>query len=236
MKTVRAVAPPSTALARAKEKAKQTVCLSDARQLSMGVMLYAEEHDDTLPPSTDYSASTTLPERIWTMKVLPYVQSRAVFTCPSARNSNFPSNWTDRGLGSIGYTTATAYDPQSVEGFPTPARISMIESPTLTPLFGDTVSGATPQRYRGYVFDPYNGQPNTLDPRLGTPLISDHDLVSEMSSLPPPALKPLHARHSCRVTLIFAEGHAQSYSAESILSQDKGAYLFWRFRPWPPTP
>jgi predicted lipoprotein len=45
-------------------------------------MLYAEEHEDELPPSTAYSAPTTLPERIWTMKVLPYVQSTAIFSCP----------------------------------------------------------------------------------------------------------------------------------------------------------
>jgi prepilin-type N-terminal cleavage/methylation domain-containing protein len=224
------------ALSRAKEKAKQVNCLSNARQLALGVMLYVEEHADTFPPSTDYSADTSLPERIWTMKVLPYIQSTAVFSCPSVPNKAFASNWAERGLGSIGYTTATAYDPLEVEGFSTFTRASTMTSPTLCPLFGDTPNGPTADKYRGYVFDPYNGQSNQSDPRLGNPLIAPRDLVKELTNLAPAALKPLYARHSGLVILILGDGHAAAYTAASILAQDRGANLHWRFRAWPPSP
>jgi hypothetical protein len=89
------------------------------------------------------------------------------------------------------------------------------------------------------VFDPYNGRPNPVDARLGTPLVADRDLVNEFSSLPPSALKPLHARHSARgddsgrAVLIFGDGHADIYAAAAILAQDKGAALHWRFRAAP---
>jgi prepilin-type processing-associated H-X9-DG protein len=199
-------------------------------------MMYADDNQNTFPPSTDYSVPVALPERIWTMKILLYVQNSAVFACPSAKNSMFPSNWTDRGVGSIGFTTATAYDPQSVEGFPAFTQVSIIDQPSLAPLFGDTASGPTADKYRGYCFDPYNGTPNPVDARFGTPLISERDLVQELNSLPASALKPLHARHAGGVTLIFADGHASSYSATSILPQDKGAALHWRFRPQLPPP
>jgi prepilin-type N-terminal cleavage/methylation domain-containing protein/prepilin-type processing-associated H-X9-DG protein len=219
------------ALGRAKGKAQQVNCLSNARQLAMAVMMYVNENEDAFPPSADYSIPTSNPGRIWTAKVLPYVHNTEVFSCPSAPNRAFPSNWAERGVGSIGYTTATAYDPAQSEGFPTLTRVSMIDSPTLAPLFGDTPNGAGADKYRGFTFDPYNGQPNASDPRLGTPLISTRDLVKELADLPPAALKPLLARHSGMVVLLFADGHAAAYTAEAILAQERGANLHWRFRP-----
>jgi len=218
-------------LARAKEKAKQVNCLSNARQLALGVMMYLEDHDDTFPPSVDYSLPTNDPKRVWPTKVRPYVGSTDVFSCPSVPERAYPSNWAARGLGSIGYTTGTAHDPTGVEGFTTLTRASMMDSPTMSPLFGDSANGPTADKYRGFTFDPYNGAANSLDPRLGTPLISNRDLVEELSALPPSALKPLLARHARRAILIFADGHAAAYTAESILAQEKGAALHWRFRP-----
>lgn len=221
------------ALARAKANARQVNCLSNSRQLALAVMMYVEEHDNTLPPSADYSLPTSQPERIWTAKVLPYVGGSEVFSCPSVPDRAYPSNWTARGLGSIGYTTATAYDPTSAEGFPTMTRAAMMDNPTLTPLFGDTANGPTASKYRGFTFDPYNGAPHPFDPRLGTPLVSEHDLVQKLSTLPPSALKPLLARHGGLAILIFGDGHAAADTSASILAQDRGAALHWRFR-FPP--
>jgi prepilin-type N-terminal cleavage/methylation domain-containing protein len=229
-------------LSRANERARQIKCLSNGRQLGVVVMLYHDDHQQEFPPSTDYTASTDLPERIWTVRVQPYAQSQGIFTCPSARTTAFPTNWSQRGLGSIGYTTATAFDPTHTEGFPSATTTSMMDSPVRTPLFGDTPSGPTSEKYRGYVFDPYNGADNGSDPRQGTPLIADRDLVKELDTRPPALLKPLFARHfakgnnSGRATLIFADGHAHAYIAASILAQDSGEGLFWRFRPIPCPP
>lgn len=121
----------------------------------------------------------------WTRIILPYVKDTQIFTCPSALRTGFPTDWSTRGLGSIGYTAATAHDPLQVEGLLQPAVLPQMEEPARTPLFGDTASGPTSEKYRGYVFDPYVGQPNPTDPRLGTPLVADRDLVQELNHLPP---------------------------------------------------
>lgn len=173
------------------------------------------------------------------MRLQPYLSSYNILTCPTARNGEVPTNWASRGVGSIGYTTATAYDPADIEGFSSLTRVGTMANPAETPLFGDTLNGPTTDKYRGYVFDPYNGQDNAVDPQLGTPLVSDRDLVKELSALPPAALKPLYARHfakgddSGRAMLIFGDGHASFHSAASILVQENGARLLWRFRPRP---
>jgi prepilin-type N-terminal cleavage/methylation domain-containing protein len=224
-------------LGRAQGKARQIKCLSNARQLAWSVMLYAEDHENLFPPSTDYGLATSLPERIWTMKIQSYVGSLDIFTCPSARIDAVSTNWDSRGWSSMGYTTTTALDPAGKEGFTTLTSTSIIQDPTRTPLFGDTPAGPTLEKYRGYVFSPYNGLDNVFDPQAGTPLIADRDLVKELASHPPSALKPLYARHNAnndntgRAILIFADGHADAYTASSILKQDKSAYLLWRFRP-----
>jgi prepilin-type N-terminal cleavage/methylation domain-containing protein len=223
-------------LSQARERARMTRCLSNARQLAMAVQSYAQDFDEALPPSTNYAVPTSVPERIWTRLIQPYVRDTSIFTCPSASGSGFPTDWAQRGIGSTGYTAATAYDPQEREGFTTPARLTQIEEPARTPLFGDTPGGPTAQKYRGYVFDPYVGKSNPVDPRLGTPLVADRDLVQELNHLPPAQLKPLFARHFAtgdnrgRATLILADGHAKTFSAAAILAQEKGANLLWRFR------
>jgi prepilin-type N-terminal cleavage/methylation domain-containing protein len=219
------------ALVRGKVKAKQVNCLSNARQLALGVMSYTDEHDDTFPPSANYSLPTSNPDRVWPTKVLPYVGSPDVFSCPGVPERAYPSNWAARGVGSIGYTTATAYDPAGVEGFTSVTRASAMVNPTVSPLFGDSANGPTADKYRGFTFDPYNGVANALDARLGTPLISDRDLVKDLAALPPSALKPLLSRHARLAILILGDGHAAAYTAETILEQERGAALHWRFRP-----
>ena len=99
-------------------------------------------------------------------------------------------------------------------------------------LFADTPSGPIEKKYRGYVFSPGNGKRNQIDPRRSTPLISDRDLVAEMSGKQPRQLKPVMARHGAngggtgRSNLVLADGHVEAQTALSILRQDAGANLF----------
>ncbi|MGQ9487823.1 MAG: type II secretion system protein [Armatimonadota bacterium] len=222
--------------AQVRERARMTSCLSNARQLVIAIQTYTQDFDESLPPSTNYAIPPEIPERIWTRLVQPYVKNTGIFTCPSASGSGFPVDWSQRGIGSIGYTSATAYDPAEREGFSTPVSLATLDEAARIPLFADTASGPTSQKYRGYVFDPYQGEPNTIDPRLGTPLAADHDLVQELNHLPPSRLKPLFARHFATgnnqgmATVILADGHAKAFSASAILAQERGANLLWRFR------
>ncbi|MCP5517171.1 MAG: prepilin-type N-terminal cleavage/methylation domain-containing protein [Verrucomicrobiales bacterium] len=218
------------ALARAKDKARGIRCLSNARQLGLAVSFYADDNSEVFPPSANYDFPVDDPQRIWPVRVLPYAGDTNIFSCPGARLKGFPTIWAERGVGSIGYSTATAFDSAGIEGFPAALRTSAVTHPTLTPLFGDTPNGPTGEKYRGFTFSPYNGEPNAVDPRLGTPLIAAHDLVPELNALPPSALKPLLARHGGRVVLIFADGHAGSHTVPSILAQGAGAGFHWRFR------
>lgn len=64
--------------AKAREKARQTSCLSNMKQLGLGVLQYIQDYDETYPigtPSFNQTAN-------WPVEILPYVKSIAVYTCP----------------------------------------------------------------------------------------------------------------------------------------------------------
>ena len=66
------------ALKRAREKAKQGVCVSNLRQLALAIVLYADDWGGKFP-MVWYNA-----EGPWTWKVTPYVKNTKLFDCPSS--------------------------------------------------------------------------------------------------------------------------------------------------------
>ncbi len=65
--------------ARAREKARQTSCLSNEKQLALGTLMYAQDYDERLPVRY-HSANTSF--RIPCM-IYPYVKNLQLFACPS---------------------------------------------------------------------------------------------------------------------------------------------------------
>jgi prepilin-type processing-associated H-X9-DG protein len=63
--------------AEAKETAKKVGCLSNSRQLTMGVVMYTTDVDDVLPPVA-YPANSP----IWVDLVEPYIHNAQVRVCP----------------------------------------------------------------------------------------------------------------------------------------------------------
>ncbi|GAB4467966.1 MAG: hypothetical protein OHK0029_40090 [Armatimonadaceae bacterium] len=227
--------------AQARERARQLSCLSNMKQISLAYLMYAQDHDEALLPSTNYDSVERL---IWPAMIQPYVKNTGVFNCPSSTGSDFPLDWSRRGYASIGLTGQTAIDARLSEGFTVPATLPNLDEPARIPMFADTPNAAAPGpmgRHRGYVFDPcvLESKVNPVDRRLSTPLVSDRDLVVERPDLTAGNLKPVFARHfamgddSGRATILHADGHVKTYSARSILAQDQGANLLWRFRGCP---
>jgi len=73
--------------ARAREKARQTSCLSNLKQLALGFMMYAQDYDESI-------RGARLPLDGWTGAVLPYTKNEQIFNCPSW---NGTGAWIPRG-------------------------------------------------------------------------------------------------------------------------------------------
>lgn len=142
------------------------------------------------------------------------------------------------------------------EGFTGGASFSQAEESAKTGLMVTTPNGTTGKE-RGYVFNPYNGAtPTTGTPTenyaAGLPLISDVNLCVKAGPMPvgtpctnvgggkfdctansPGTLKPVFGRFGATgkgdgvTPVVFADGHAKSFSANSLNSFGK---VIWRFR------
>ena len=72
------------ALAKAKEKAKRTACLSNMRQIGFGLVMYAGDHQDALPYGYDFNWPAQTIMTWWQDRLRPYMTTEEVYSCPSA--------------------------------------------------------------------------------------------------------------------------------------------------------
>ena len=81
--------------AQAREKARQTSCLSNEKQISLALMQYLQDYEETMPPaSSNEPAWNNDPAwcSSWILQIQPYCKTYAIFFCPSdARDKT--SSW-----------------------------------------------------------------------------------------------------------------------------------------------
>ncbi len=90
--------------ARAREKARQTSCLSNTKQLGLGFMQYTQDYDEKLPlwRNTMGTSGVGGDDRYWYQVIEPYVKNNQVLICPSRadRSVGYGMNCDNLGYGS----------------------------------------------------------------------------------------------------------------------------------------
>ncbi len=81
----------------AREKSRQSTCLSNLKSISLGAMQYAQDYDDKFPPTAN-----------WNAVLLPYYRSSQVLRCPSAGWRSMPGYAMNKSLGSVSLKKAAA--------------------------------------------------------------------------------------------------------------------------------
>ena len=66
---------------RAREKARQTSCLSNVKQLMLGVLMYAQDYDEKLP--AEVAAAVPGSDGGIVHQINPYVKNTQIWVCPS---------------------------------------------------------------------------------------------------------------------------------------------------------
>jgi len=78
--------------AQARAKARQTSCLSNTKQMSLGFMMYVQDYDETFPYwqwGDSYGSGGRTPnhfESFWADAIYPYVKNGQVYACPSSND------------------------------------------------------------------------------------------------------------------------------------------------------
>jgi prepilin-type N-terminal cleavage/methylation domain-containing protein/prepilin-type processing-associated H-X9-DG protein len=80
--------------AKAREKARQSSCLSNVKQTTLAVLMYAQDNDEGLPLTMEPDGiGGTLVMTIWWGALDPYVRNRQIRFCPSDPDKSDPQLW-----------------------------------------------------------------------------------------------------------------------------------------------
>jgi len=89
--------------AQAREKARQTSCASNVRQLGLGFRMYTQDYDERfpfggwLPNAQGLSINGTYGTGEWQNTTAPYIKNKGIYYCPSSgddtENPKDPTEW-----------------------------------------------------------------------------------------------------------------------------------------------
>ncbi len=140
--------------AKAREKARQTTCLSNLKQLTLGVYQYVQDYDECTP-SCHHHADLVL--------VQPYLKNTEVYRCPTSIRSRYTVRWYHISGSSSGQTFNNGFVANNDffggawEGAPVPPWVryrSMAEfaRPAAMPIYADNAGnqGAVWPSYYNY--------------------------------------------------------------------------------------
>jgi len=86
--------------AKAREKARQTSCLSNMKQLGLATMMYCQDYDEMYPTRWKCCAGLQWP-LAWPWVLEPYINNRQIYICPS--EGGHP--WYGQGTGYASWWT-----------------------------------------------------------------------------------------------------------------------------------
>ncbi|BDI28324.1 hypothetical protein CCAX7_003750 [Capsulimonas corticalis] len=145
--------------AKVREKARQTSCASNEKQLGLAFMQYSQDNDDMMPSGTQGAYQYG---RGWASNIYPYIKSTAVYACPDDSQSGthvsygFNANFDMSGWNG----SANQLYPLAVAQMQSPSKTVMLFETAYdpcdpsNPLDGDSASGSGTARpfWRG-VYD-----------------------------------------------------------------------------------
>lgn len=116
--------------ARAREKARQTSCLSNLKQICLGVRIYSDDNDEMMPWVQQYviwGQVGTLGMYPWLQVIHPYIRNTQIYLCPSADRSAITHYSFNACAMSMSGTLVTGVSgTYTLDGPPTPAEAIMI--------------------------------------------------------------------------------------------------------------
>jgi prepilin-type N-terminal cleavage/methylation domain-containing protein/prepilin-type processing-associated H-X9-DG protein len=106
------------AFARARENARRASCLSNLRQIGLGVMQYTQDYDEIYPMKRwSGTGNGALNDTYsWRRITFPYVKSSQIYTCPSNTYGTEPANDSYPGYAILGASDPRFSRSYSING------------------------------------------------------------------------------------------------------------------------
>lgn len=197
--------------AQAKEAAKKTACLSNMKQIGLGLQMYLTDFDDRMlfrsgsANSRSGNIPTTNANRWWNL-LMPYIKNKDIFRCPSDSQPT-PSKDVDGNLtiqrSYIAIFPAESLNATSIQ--------NPVDTIVVTEKWGQDSLGPITDSW----IEPYNGDFS----------IDSHD---------PSRTYKAADRHAKQMNAVFFDGHAKSKAGGAVRSSKDmtGCQLMYDF-PFP---
>jgi prepilin-type N-terminal cleavage/methylation domain-containing protein/prepilin-type processing-associated H-X9-DG protein len=187
--------------AQAREKARQTTCLSNLRQVGLALSMYAQDWDETLPLSEakenpNFGDPQSPPNFLGS--IIPYTKNRAIFACPSSVDAGTVY----KGFGCTELSCSSLQGNgvvmgRSLAAIPSPAELIYLDE----------------NRYRWHVAWL---RPRVVDPKRGRYQWWHWNLGPEGK------IEQYSNVHMGGGNLVFVDGHAKYKAVRSLRSSDFG--------------
>ena len=206
--------------AKAREKARQTACLSNEKQLGLGYLQYSQDYDELLPCGDINAAG-----RGWASVIYSYVKSVNVYQCPDDATLNVPARLSYGENGNFEYTTfgPTTNHETPLSKFGSPAKtvllfeISQMGNVDVTKLSegSSNPTGISPTGQGGSTFNG-GGVQLQYAGLYDTGLMGGMPVPAGYGSNPTYCYKGPLGRHSDGANYLFCDGHAKWARGASI--------------------
>ncbi len=225
--------------ARAREKARQTTCLSNCKEMGLALMMYTQDSDECLPTHETpcaAGAAGSFTNLDWYEQLQPYAKNTQIFSCPSAKNE---SEWKAicypglHGAGNFncnyGYSVQIQESPYAVQWWgggqsfrANLYKVAAMPAPADVPVIADCfVSRWVSSIDTNYGISVIAALSNWVpgEPTDGwqcgcPPTINDVQLAADK-----------YGRHSGGSNMVFADGHAKWYAVSNIRTKCRGGSL-----------
>ncbi len=186
--------------AKAREKARQSSCLSNVKQLGVAYLQYLQDYDETFPPHvTERTAPAGTPDTLaarapftYKTKLEPYVKSAQLFKCPSEKGNN--DGYQTDGTGSnavVAQYNSYGLNPWIEQGGGNSPSLSAITHPSELILCHDSFEANLDNN--GDLLTPAAGQTLNLTQHRGNP----RSLAE-------------YWRHNQTLNILWADGHVKT--------------------------
>jgi len=184
--------------ARARERARQTACLSNERQLGMSFILYSQEYDETMPAGT----IGTLGQG-WAGQTFPYLRSVDLYRCPDDATS------AEKGdvcfLISYAMNCNAAGADQAAFAAPSNSVLSF----EVNDSFADVrIAETTSPTGRGLPVDNC--------PECGKPFGADYYATGNIGAVIPPLSTTIRPYHDPTSNFLAADGHIKALRGDGV--------------------
>jgi prepilin-type N-terminal cleavage/methylation domain-containing protein/prepilin-type processing-associated H-X9-DG protein len=191
--------------AQAREKARQTACLNNVKQMALATAMYVQDYE-AFPPVSLFTLGLNIR---WYDLIQPYVRSQQLHTCPTVPHLKFGRN------PAYGYNYQYLGNSR-VNCSNVPVADSAIQTPAQTVLIADSRGTGTrlcdndePTDQDYLSVDCLGNHAYTIDPPVLPPCKSGGGPNRFSAGGTPGLRSPIHPRHLGGANVTFVDGHAK---------------------------